>query len=1085
VREQPAPELVNKKSAAVGRRGTKRVGSFQKQDDVEGKKHRTDQTPSIMSAVDVVVPTSASSALFLLDEPEQEIQAHALKALDVMADSFWPEISPYVAKIQALSEDNSFPSAALAALVSAKVLFHLGELEEAMEYALSAGDLFDVTANNQFSLTLRAKCIDEYIRVQVKRFETDTKVAGSSSDAAELAMPAGLEKVVDRVLDDCVIRGEVREAIGIAIEARRLDRVEYSLDHGCKTSSQRIGALKYCFDCVQGLVAHRAYRGEVLKLVASLHRKEPEPDEVSIARCLAFVEDAGGVADCLVRLLDSCSDVAKTRSELLAYQIACDVYDNDAPHFAQKVAALLPKVSAAPGTSVESLPETDKRVVKLCAILSGIVFSAYALEFLYTENHSDMYIMKSMKSTLDNRSSLNHSALIFANSVAHAGTTVDTFLRDNLDWLARASSWSKFSATACLGVIHARHATSAMNILSPYLSSTPGVMSSAYAEGGAFYALGLISATSGNTSQAGEYGRSLLHGAGSSYAKDPLNATQYLIEALRNASSNEIIQHGGCLGLGLAAMATWDGQTEENVVYEELKSVLFSDSAVSGEAAGVAMGLVALGSGCEKALDEMIAYARETEHEKIKRGLAMGIAMVCYGRENEADKIIESLSRESDAILRYSAMFCTALAYAATADNKAIRLLLHTAVSDVDNDVRRAAVISLGFVLMRHPRQVPRTIALLAESCHAHVRYGATMALGIACAGTGMPSAIEILEKLSGDTSDFVRQGALIGLALVLMQHSEARTPKVADARKLFQKMYSDRHEEAMTKFGAVLANGLIDAGGRNATLSLLSRSGHRRASAIVGMAMFVQFWFWFPFVHFIGLSLKPCAIIGLDSELKMPITDIKINCRPSLFAYPRNGPPEKAKKEERARSVVLSITAKAKAREVRKAQSGGGKGGAAGESGMEIDGKDSKKENAADSTVNPGDLEGKIAALEMSESKAVKEETSYTASPPCRLLPDQEKYLSWPANSRFEPVQPGLAGGVVMLADSSPDESVAYVEMKTLTYEEAAPAPSPAAEPASDAAAENPSQPIETDREPEPPAAVFYSEDGNTGGGS
>ena len=36
----------------------------------------------------------------------------------------------------------------------------------------------------------------------------------------------------------------------------------------------------------------------------------------------------------------------------------------------------------------------------------------------------------------------------------HAGTTIDTFLRDNLDWLSRATNWAKFSATAGLGVIH-------------------------------------------------------------------------------------------------------------------------------------------------------------------------------------------------------------------------------------------------------------------------------------------------------------------------------------------------------------------------------------------------------------------------------------------------------------------------------------------------------------------------------------------------------------------------------------------------------------------------------------------------------
>lgn len=36
----------------------------------------------------------------------------------------------------------------------------------------------------------------------------------------------------------------------------------------------------------------------------------------------------------------------------------------------------------------------------------------------------------------------------------HYGTTSDVFLRENLDWLKRASNWGKFLATASLGVIH-------------------------------------------------------------------------------------------------------------------------------------------------------------------------------------------------------------------------------------------------------------------------------------------------------------------------------------------------------------------------------------------------------------------------------------------------------------------------------------------------------------------------------------------------------------------------------------------------------------------------------------------------------
>jgi hypothetical protein len=47
----------------------------------------------------------------------------------------------------------------------------------------------------------------------------------------------------------------------------------------------------------------------------------------------------------------------------------------------------------------------------------------------------------------------------------NAGTTTDTFLRENLEWLGRASNWAKFTATASLGVVHKGHVKESMNIL--------------------------------------------------------------------------------------------------------------------------------------------------------------------------------------------------------------------------------------------------------------------------------------------------------------------------------------------------------------------------------------------------------------------------------------------------------------------------------------------------------------------------------------------------------------------------------------------------------------------------------------------
>ena len=68
--------------------------------------------------------------------------------------------------------------------------------------------------------------------------------------------------------------------------------------------------------------------------------------------------------------------------------------------------------------------------------------------------------------------------------------------RDNLEWLARATNWAKFTAAASLGVIHKGHIKEALNLMSAYLPKD-STGNSPYAEGGGLYALGLIHANHG------------------------------------------------------------------------------------------------------------------------------------------------------------------------------------------------------------------------------------------------------------------------------------------------------------------------------------------------------------------------------------------------------------------------------------------------------------------------------------------------------------------------------------------------------------------------------------------------------------
>jgi hypothetical protein len=68
---------------------------------------------------------------------------------------------------------------------------------------------------------------------------------------------------------------------------------------------------------------------------------------------------------------------------------------------------------------------------------------------------------------------------------------------------------------------------------------------------------------------------------------------------------------------------------------------------------------------------------------------------------------------------------------------------------------------------------------------------------------------------------------------------------QVALFRRRVAVMLGDKHEEVMCRMGAIMAAGLLDAGGRNVSLGLRSRSGYFRRTSVVGLAVFLQYWYW------------------------------------------------------------------------------------------------------------------------------------------------------------------------------------------------------------------------------------------------
>jgi 26S proteasome regulatory subunit N2 len=936
---------------------------------------------------------SAAPYLALLNEHDASLKSYALQSINGVVDQLWSEVANSILEIEELYEDEAFKDRKLAALIASKVYYNLGDYESAVKFALVAEEEFNLDESSEYVQTIISKAIDQYIKWNRKNYEQEIESE---------PIPTQLTLIFEKMLNKAFKSDDLKLVIGISLDAYRLDIVEQIIsDQLAKDSEESVlGLINYTLSIATSSIDNTNYRTKILNSLITILTNLKNPDLFTIFKIIVTLNDSDLATHLFQTLLKEKKD---PNINLVVYQVAFDLVNSASQELLDKTISNLEKLNPN---------NEDPAISKVIRILTGIPTSDLDITFLQKNNNTDIQILNKSKDYLEGRNSIFHSAISFENAFMHAGTTDDSFIRDNLDWLGKATNWSKFTATAAIGVIHKGNLSQGRKILQPYL---PGTSGSHYTKGGSLYALGLIFA--GHGRETIDYLRKHLVENGGSAGTDAV----------------DVILHGASLGTGVAGMGSANQE-----IYEELKVVLYSDNATSGEAAALSMGLIMLGSGNESAQLDMLSYAQETQHENIIRGLAVGLALLNYGREEKADEIIDELLKHENPILRYGGAYTIALAYAGTGNNKAIKKLLHVAVSDSNDSVRRASVIALGFVLLRDYQTVPRIVELLSESHNPHVRYGTAMALGISCAGKGLPQAIEVLEPLTKDPVDFVRQGALIALAMVLIQQNEKTYPKVGKIRELYATIIGNKSQDALTKFGAALGQGIIDAGGRNVTIQTENSStGTLNTKAIVGLAVFTQFWYWYPFTHFLSLAFTPTSIIGVREDLKVPEFELNVHSKAQFFDYPPKLEEEKSVVFEKAKSAVLSTTAKAKVR-AKKTQK------QSKDEEMEIDEK--AKEKPDSTKDDKKSEESKEKNEEVEEDNTIRySKTPYKLANLSRVLPNQLKYISFNKDDRFVPVRKFKgSNGVVVLIDKQPTEPLKWIKTVRQANNRDAPVPQP-----------------------------------------
>jgi len=393
-------------------------------------------------AINAVAPSSnvvatASGWIALLQEQDPTLKSHALNKLLDCVDSLWHEVAESLSDLETIAEDFDLPlpMRQTAAAVASRVFFHLDEPSQALRLALEAGEKhFDIQNKSPYVESLIAAALDAYIQERRKilqQQEEGNSKSPSTTNEIGISMDQ-LQGMVYRLLDTCCEEGRCDHALGIALEAQETNKLKDIL----MSSGPDDALLKYAMDASINIVSSKSFRQEALAVVADCLSKQTEDRKMASIDTLIIVYQLLGQADSVAKVLESLLKGSE-KDALLGFQLCFDLVDSDDQAFVTKVAEVL--------KAMETEEHAD-RWSQVFRVLTGGFSSELALSFLHKQSQADRLIMENLKKSLEERSSggrssLLHNAAVMTHAYLYAGTTNDSFLRDYLDWMKKASNW--------------------------------------------------------------------------------------------------------------------------------------------------------------------------------------------------------------------------------------------------------------------------------------------------------------------------------------------------------------------------------------------------------------------------------------------------------------------------------------------------------------------------------------------------------------------------------------------------------------------------------------------------------------------
>ncbi len=359
-------------------------------------------------------------------------------------------------------------------------------------------------------------------------------------------------------------------------------------------------------------------------------------------------------------------------------------------------------------------------------------------------------------------------------------------------------------------------------------------------------------------------------------------------------SKNVLVRTTSIMGLGLAYAGSSNQQLLETLL--PIVGDTSIDIQVSAMAA-LSLGLIFVGSSNDDVSGAIIQTFFDEERtsqlkDKWTRFMALGLALVYFGKQEDVDVILETLKASDHPMAKPTSVLAEVCAWAGTGTVLKLQELLHICNDHIEGGEEKKvdelsqayAVIGLALVAMGEEvgqDMVLRTFGHLMHYGEANIRKAVPLAMGLISPSNPQMKVYDTLSRYSHDNDNDVAISAIFAMGLLGAGTNNARLAQ------LLRQLASYYHRDQTTLFMVRIAQGLLHMGKGTLTVSpfhtnrqVLSRvAAAGILTVLIAMIDSKQFILAEShyLLYFIVTAMNPRFLITLDEDLKPLTVNVRV----------------------------------------------------------------------------------------------------------------------------------------------------------------------------------------------------------------